>query len=434
MKVMILWHMHQPMYGMTSYGTSLRTYSMPWTFLHAIREYYDMAEMVRRKKVSVTFNLVPSLLIQIEDYANGKADDIWLKHFLKPAEQLSESEREFIQSNFFSLNFNNFIKPYPGFLRLWSRRQEKLSVHDLRDLQVFWLLSQLSAFYHREDKRVKKLVEKGMNFSEYDKAQVYGIAVEILHKVTALYRELGKNSHVEISTTPFFHPILPLLIDTDIAKISMPNAPMPQKKFSHPEDAEKHVMEAVRFMKERGFDVQGMWPAEGSVSEDAVRLLSQFGIKWIATDEGILKRSGGADPHKPYIFEGVRIFFRDHGLSDAIGFTYQKWPPKRAVEDFISHLHEIRHLKSDSAVVSIILDGENPWPEYPNGGLDFLDIFYDRLQREFELVTPSDMNEDPEELKHIFPGSWIRSDFSMWIGNPFENRAWEVLAEAREMF
>ncbi len=434
MRVMILWHMHQPMYGINRDASGARFYPMPWVFVHGIREYYDMIEMVRRTHARVTFNLVPSLILQLEDYISGKANDLWIKHFLKPAEQLSEREQEFIRQNFFSMNYENFIKPYPEFAALLGRRNDRLSVQEYRDIQVYWILAQLSAFYHREDARVKRLVAKGRNFSEYDKSEVFGIAMEIIGKTLKLYHELAAEGVIEVSTTPFYHPILPLLIDIRVARVSMPDAPMPKVDFRHPEDAERHVETALEFMKERGYRVNGMWPAEGSVSEDAVSVFSKYGVRWIATDEGILKRSGMDDPHKVYAFKGVKMFFRDHGLSDAIGFTYQKMQAEMAVDDFIMHLENMRRARPNP-VVSIILDGENPWPGYPDGGLDFLELLYDRLKKDFDLITPSDVGDDEVVgLERLFPGSWIRSDFSMWIGNSAKNRAWEVLHAAREEF
>ncbi len=433
MRVVFLWHMHQPMYGLTA--EKRRRYPMPWTFVHGIREYYDMAEMARRMSARVTFNLVPSLLLQLEEYAEGKAQDLWINRFLKPAEELSQAEKEFLKANFFALNPETFIKPFPRFSALWQRRRAPLSADEFRDLQVFWLLSQLSALYHREDPRVKRLVEKGGGFSEQDKAEVYGIAIEIIRKVLTLYRQLSNDGAVEVSTSPFFHPILPLLIDSRIARISMPDAPMPERHFAHPEDAKLHLLEAFRFMESRGYHVSGMWPSEGSVSDDAIRLMSEVGIKWAATDEGILRRSGGDNPYRIYSLHGVKLVFRDHGLSDAIGFTYQKWPADKAVEDFIAHLREIEASFGEDAVVSVILDGENPWPGYPDGGIDLIEKLYGALENSFQLVTPSDMaDEESEELRSIHPGSWIRSDFSMWIGNPEKNQAWELLSEMRSSF
>ncbi len=434
MRIVIIWHMHQPMYGVTTNGNS-RRYHMPWAFVHGIREYFDMAEMARRCQARVTFNLVPSLLLQLEEYASNRANDIWLRHYLKPAEELSEQERTFIKRNFFSVNPENFIKPYPEFAALWQRRTSVFSVQDYRDLQMWWLLSQISAFHHREDARIKKLVAKGQGFTEQDKIELYGIAVEIIRRTLEIYLELARNNVVEVSTSPFFHPILPLLIDSSVARVSMPDAPMPETVFLHPEDADLHMREALDFMGKRGYRISGMWPSEGSVSEETIKLLSRNSIRWTATDEGILKFSGRDDPHRPYGFSGVKLFFRDHGLSDAIGFVYQKWPPEKAVLDFIHHLEGIRKAKSDSAVVTIILDGENPWPGYPEGGLDFLRLLYSQLSERFELVTPSDiLSEDVEELERLHPGSWIRSDFSMWIGHPTKNRAWELLTKVREDF
>ena len=436
--------MHQPLYAVPERRhpeTPRRKTPLPWVFVHAIREYFDMPEVVRRTifssdRPSLTFNLVPSLLMQMDGYLNGEIEDVWLQVFKRPADRLSELEQDFIRTHFFSLNFKNFISPYPRFTQLYENRKNPLSPKDFRDVQVWWLLSQISVFKQREHPTIVRLLKKGRNFDEDDKSELLAIAMRTSAEALQLYRDLHRQNVIEVSTSPFYHPILPLLIDSDVAKVSMPEAPMPKRRFSYPHDAELHVKKALDFMESRGFKIVGMWPSEGAVSEAAIETLAKFGIEWAATDQGILERSGSSEhPYQVFEFKGVKLAFRDRTLSDLIGFTYHRMPTEMAVNDFVNRLAEIERKFGDDAVVFVILDGENAWPSYPYGGVEFLSKLYLELQKNFDLIAVREaVRKGGLELKQIFPGSWINSDFSMWIGERHKNEAWERLTEVRSQF
>ncbi len=446
-----LWHMHQPFYRDWEKGWL----ALPWVRLHALKAYYDMPWVIKAfPRVQVTINLVPSLLRQIEHYLHG-GTDYFLELSRKPAEELSEEERLFVLEYFFSAHWETMIHPYPGYARLLQKRgpdhgrlKEALrsfSTGDLRDLQVWFNLTWIG-FAHEEHPLCKELRSKGQGFSEEEKQALLDLHLEILAKLFGLYREVQTAGRVEISTSPAFHPILPLLIDTDLARRNLPEAPLPPR-FKHPEDALWQIEEALKD-HERIFEKrpQGMWPSEGSVCPELIPLVAEAGLKWLATDEEILYRSlGQSGPDvllQPYWVEhqGARVafFFRHHALSDRIGFVYRGLSPEEAVKDLLNTARALAQEFSASRppLVCLILDGENPWEYYPDGGKGFLTTLYQELNQseDFRATTFSQYLEEfpPERgFSELYTGSWINANFDIWIGHEEENRAWELLGQVR---
>lgn len=457
-----LWHQHQPMYKNPVNGI----YELPWVRLHATKDYYDTAAILDEfPKIKSNFNLVPSLLFQLDEYAKGIARDKYLDLTLKLAEELTVDDKVFILHNFFMANWETMVNPYPRYLQLLEKRGRQTSLEDLkriqnyfkaaemRDLQVWFNLTWMDPYWKEKDELVKALYEKGKNFTEEEKQLLIKKQLEICGMVVDKYKELQDRGQIEVSTTPFYHPILPLLCDTNNALGSTPQITLPCKRFKHPEDAQAQIQKAVAYYTECfGRPPKGMWPSEGSVAEDVLPIFEQAGIKWIATDEEILFRTL-PEYHKtrqilyqPYAVNAngarMNMIFRDHGLSDALGFVYQKWDAKTAVADFIKHLHKIReHLDfvnqlGPNSLVSIILDGENCWEYYPNDGWDFLRQLYKALSEDecIETVTISDFlekNPPKNTLNKLFPGSWINGNYGIWIGHYEDNTAWDYLSETR---
>ncbi|HKF66035.1 MAG TPA: hypothetical protein VKB36_05895, partial [Vicinamibacterales bacterium] len=301
-RVALLWHMHQPFYE----DLVTHEHILPWVRLHALKDYYGMVALLREfPNVKVTFNLVPSLLVQLEEFAAGRARDPYLDLGLKPASDLSDTEIAFILDNFFHAQRQRMIEIYPRYSELLERRGRaapapaerhlvatRFSVEDLRDLQVWHKLAWLDPFYLTGDRRIQDLITKGRNFSEDDKATLRTVELELLNRVIPEYREAAARGQIEISTSPFYHPILPLLCDTDIYRRTHPNSPMPRQRFQHPEDAAEQLERAAachaRLFGQRPV---GLWPSEGSVSDAMVPLVAGAGFKWMATDEQILGRS-----------------------------------------------------------------------------------------------------------------------------------------------
>lgn len=458
-RIALLWHMHQPFYQDLVSGEHI----LPWVRLHGLKDYWGMVALLREfPSVKVTFNLVPSLLVQLEAFAREEARDRHLELGLKPAHLLNDEERAFCVEHFFHAHRPRMIDPFPRYAELLDRRSSgagalsartqaaQFSVDDLRDLQVWHKLAWVDAYYFERDARVQALVAKGRGFSEDDKALVREIELEILRQVVPEYREAAARGQVELSTSPFYHPILPLLCDTDIYLRTHPHSRMPRERFRHPEDASAQLERAVT-LHERLFGRRpsGLWPSEGSVSDAMVPLVAAAGIRWMATDEEILARTIGrgfdrdAHIYRPYRLgtEGQEVScgFRDHALSDLIGFTYSSWSAEAAADDFVRRVLDAgsRYRAQGGRgepTVFVILDGENAWEHYEGQGRPFLRALYSRLavHPELQTVTMGEACDGADEsLPSIFPGSWIHGDFYIWIGHADDHRAWRQLAEAR---
>jgi alpha-amylase/alpha-mannosidase (GH57 family) len=449
MKVALLWHMHQPSY----WEADAERYRYPWAFLHAARHYHMMGILAKENpEAAMTINVTPVLMEQLEDYSKDNFKDVLLDVVRKPADSLDSSDISRLLDHVFKLNVPTMISPYPRFRELKNlldgTRVKKVREDELRDLQVLYLLTWTGAPLRRRPE-IAELFKKGKHFSEEDKSLVFSVCHEAVKEVLPTFRELGEGGKVEISTTPYFHPILPLLIDCEVARESRHNVHLGDVSFRFPQDARWHVEEAVRaFEGCFARSPRGMWPAEGSVSNAALELLSSCGLKWAATDDAVLVRSLGRFPlseeerHRPYAFRDrdLKVFFRDRELSDRIGFVYSSWDPARGADDLLSRLMGIRDRlgrKESSACVTIILDGENPWEYYADAGVGFLTRFYRGLVSTPGL-EPTGMGDAAESgetggaLSNVVPGSWIDANFDTWIGAPQKNQAWMSLGMARQ--
>ncbi|HUM05009.1 MAG TPA: glycoside hydrolase family 57 protein [Terriglobales bacterium] len=469
LRVVILWHQHQPFYKDLVTGH----YRLPWTRLHALKDYYGMVKLLDEfPDVHQTFNLVPSMVTQIQDYVAGTAQDPFLQVAAKPARDLSTDERRFALQYLFQANAINVIGRYPRYKELWERfrsagdspeRAEKyFQTQDYTDLQV---LSQIGWFdeYFLEEKNIAELIKKGRNFSLDDQRAVVAAEREFLGRVIPVHAEAAKKGRIEISTSPFYHPILPLLCDTQMGAVSSPGLPLPQNRYRHPEDAREQLLRGLDFHeKVFGARPAGVWPSEGSVSEETLAIAHRLGVQWMATDEGVLGRSLGmffsrdgqgrlnSDmAHRLYTIyryekadTRMNLIFRDHTLSDLIGFVYSGMPPQDAANNLIQKIKEsaqpiISH--GQDAVVPIILDGENAWEYYPRSGREFLRRFYDGLSKDpqIEAVTVSEAiarHQSCSYLDSLVPGSWINANYNVWIGASEDNKAWDYLYHARNLY
>jgi alpha-amylase/alpha-mannosidase (GH57 family) len=468
-RVAILWHMHQPYYE----DLVTREHILPWVRLHALKDYYGMVALLREfPDVHVTFNLVPSLLVQLEAFAEDRARDPYLELSLKPAVALTGSDVAFILDNFFHAHRQRMIEAYPRYRELLEKRGSappgaerpatiaaRFSAEDLRDLQVWHKLAWFDPIYLATDERIRGLAAKDRGFTEDDKALLRRVEVELLNRVIPEYRDAIARGQIEVSTSPFYHPILPLLCDTDIYRRTHPASAMPKRRFQHPEDAAEQLERAAA-CHERLFGKRpvGLWPSEGSVSDAMVPLVAEAGFRWMATDEQILANSLGIrfardaagnldQPERLYAAYGVKAggagvscVFRDHGLSDLIGFAYSGWNAHAAATDFVTRLVDAgrryrERTGGEEAIIPIILDGENAWEHFEGGGRPFLRALYGQLQAHPELTTVTmeqACKEPRHELRGIFPGSWIDSNFYIWIGHRDDQRGWDQLAEARQ--
>jgi alpha-amylase/alpha-mannosidase (GH57 family) len=464
-RLAFLWHQHQPYYPDDVAGEN----PMPWVRLHGVKDYSGMAlHLLEFPELRCTINLVPSLLLQLQAYSERGASDRFLDVSRVPADSLRESDCLFLLDHFFMANAEHMIRPFPRYAELHQMRGHgrntarealrRFRQRDLRDLQVWFNLTWVHPLFFDRDEALRGLRDKGRWFTEEDKSVLLAKHLEILRQVVPLHRKLADSGQVELTTTPFYHPILPLLLDKKLAREAMPDVKLPHYAGGYPEDAERHVQRAVEFhARAFGAAPRGMWPAEGSVCQAMVPLLAKHGIEWIATDEEVLNASlHGAvsrdtkghvrDPAKLYQAYALRqgdaalsIVFRDHALSDLIGFHYQRSDPAAAADSFVGSLHGIgQAVQSDEpALVSVILDGENCWEHYPGGGVAFLRAVYDRCLRTpgvRPVCIGDHLAQHPprETLPRLFAGSWINHNFAIWVGHDEDNTAWDALHAARE--
>jgi alpha-amylase/alpha-mannosidase (GH57 family) len=402
-------------------------------------------------KIHQTINLVPSLLEQIEDYAKGTVKDKYLELSLKPAAELSDEEKAFIRDNFFSVNKERIISTFPRYYELYLANLNKKSftTQDYLDLQVLFNLGWIDPIFRQNYPELRDLVYQARFFREEQKQVILHKQLEILEQILPAYKKFGESKQVEIITSPYYHPILPLLYNVTIAKEANWRTILPKVKFAYPQDAKTQIDEAVGFFKSRfGAPPCGMWPSEEAVSEHILPFIIQAGINWIVADEAILFKSLGRKKrdtellYQPHLIKrkdgNLNIVFRDRNLSDLIGFVYHSQSAKAAVDDFMKHLENIHTAhKGRDILVTIAMDGENAWEYYPNDGHDFLDMLYTRLS-DSQIIRTTTISEylqkrSPQfEIKRLAAGSWIYGEFGKWIGHPLKARAWECLAKARQ--
>jgi alpha-amylase/alpha-mannosidase (GH57 family) len=460
-----LWHQHQPYYPDDVTWEN----PMPWVRLHGVKDYYGMAlHLLEFPRMHCTINMVPSLLVQLLQYTDEGRSDRFLDISRIPADGLSEADAIFLLDHFFMANADTMILPCARYAELYHRRAlgkntaqdalRRFTERDLRDLQVWFNLAWLHPLAFDRDANLRELRDKGRSFTEDEKRMLLEKHLAILREVLPLHRQLAESGQVELTTTPYYHPILPLLLDKKLAREAMPEVKLPQYTGGYPDDAAFHVRTAIEQHQALfGQPPRGMWPAEGSVCQSMLPLMGKHGIRWIATDEEVLGASMhgfvGRDAkghvrnpdrmYRPYkVCEGeheLSIVFRDHALSDQIGFRYQHREAGPAAEDFIASLRGIDQSihSNDPALVSIILDGENCWEHYPGGGVAFLRGLYQRCTEtpDVEPMTISDYLEryPPQDtLPKLFAGSWISHNFAIWIGHEEDNTAWDALHRTRE--
>jgi alpha-amylase/alpha-mannosidase (GH57 family) len=459
----VLWHQHQPSYrpGESSIA------ALPWARLHGIKDYVGMALLAERyPDFHHTINLVPCLLDQLEALAAGEATDADLELTRKAADELTPGEATAMLESFFAANIDTMIRPHRRYAELFGMRRpdkrtaaealREFDAEDLRDLQMWHLLAWFHPLVVEARADVRALLAKGERFTEADKEAALKAQAEVLAQIIPRHRGLQEAGIAELTTSPYYHPILPLLLNMESARVAVPGLPLPAEPFRAVDDAAAHLAEAVRSHERRfGRGPRGMWPSEGSVSADIVGPVLRAGISWMASDEDVLGRSlglngrGGADApapdwlYGPYEVSGgsdgkLVMVFRDHVLSDRIGFQYARWPSgEQAAADLLARIRAARPVKAGQPpLVAIIMDGENAWEFYPGQAMAFLTAFYSGACRD-ERIRPVTVSEYLDSygpvgrIERLYPGSWIGANFATWVGQTEKNRAWELLARAK---
>lgn len=395
MFINFVWHFHQPLYRHPESGE----YLLPWVNFHTTRNYWQMLRIIEETEFPCTINLVPCLLEQIIDYAENRAADSILRALQKPPEKLTEEE------------ISRLKRFFPQFHSIYSPSE----------LQKKVLISFFSPLERPEEK---------------SREELFHLREKIFSEIIGYFGQLKNKKLLELTISPYYHPLLPMLIDSSCAREEAPDLP----EFQHPEDASWQLTEGKEyFLKFFGFSPSGLWPSEGALSRAACQQLAMLGFNLTFTDENLLWKSLDCRPDLNLLYQAydcarVSILFRDRELSDLIGFEYHRWPTSQAVSDFIRKLDHRAEKVPEKAICSIILDGENPWGGYSNNGLDFLRLLFDRIKesRRLRPVLSSDYlkTHRPQADLNLKAGTWM-SSFFKWVGHPDKVAAWKKLAAYR---
>lgn len=474
--VAFIWHQHQPLYKSREAVTDASgQYRLPWVRLHGTKDYLDLILILERfPKLHQTINLVPSLILQLEDYATGEGIDPYMGLTLTSVEQFNLAQKHYIIEHFFDANYATMIAPHPRYRQLYDQKKdygiawclENWTQQDYSDLLAWHNLAWIDPIFW-DDPEIAVWLEKGKNFTLSDRQRIISKQRQIIRRILPYHHKMQQSGQIEVITSPYTHPILPLLADTNVGRVAIPKMTLPQLRFQWSADIPRHLEKAWDlYISHFNCTPRGLWPSEQSVSPAILPYIAKQGFNWICSDEGVLGSSLNHFFHRdetgniyepellyrPYRLDtpngDLAIVFRDHRLSDLIGFTYGSMDSHQAAMDLIGHLEAIErsllHHQGDGTglnepwLVTIALDGENCWEHYPKDGLFFLEELYRRLSQhpDLKLVTVSEFIEQfppTITLPKLHSGSWIDACFSTWIGDPVKNKAWDYLTIAREV-
>jgi alpha-amylase/alpha-mannosidase (GH57 family) len=470
-ELVLLWHMHQPDYRDQGTGE----FVLPWVYLHATKDYSDMAHHLEAHPgVKAVVNFVPVLLDQLEDYgrqfSEGNLRDPLLRLLAAPdLDQVDHATRSLVLESCFKSNHRNMVEPFPHYKRLHDiRRQMKalgegaldyLSGQYLADLLVWFHLAWTGESVRRHEETVVRLMAKGQAYDHADRRELFELVGRLVRDTVPRYRRLEERGQIELSTTPHYHPLAPLMLDFASAREALPAAEIPDKPYPGGRARVAwHIDSALDSHARRfGKAPVGMWPAEGAVSGPLMEMLAERGVRWTASSEAVLANSlregdsGKPQPERSnYLYRPYRVragnnemtcFFRDERLSDLIGFEYSKWFGKDAALHFMQNLEDIRRRAPKAGappLVSVILDGENAWEYYPYNGYYFLADLYAELEKHPAVRTTTfaeAISSHPAAaLPRLVAGSWVYGTFSTWVGAPDKNLGWAMLEEAKRSF
>lgn len=478
LQLILCWHMHQPDYREYLH----HGYVLPWTYLHAMKDYTDMVyHLEQHPRARAVVNFVPILVEQLHDYEqqfkSGHIRDALLRMLAyEHLDELGDDARKHILDSCFKSNHTKMLQPYRSYQHLFDLQAlmdghgrenvTYLSGQYLADLLVWYHLVWMGESIRRSSETVARLMTKGSQFTYAERRELFDLIGTTIAEIVPRYRKLAEAGQIEISSTPYNHPIMPLLLDFAAARESEPNAPLPQTA-QYPGGLARlhsHLSNAVESHKQNfGAAPHGMWPSEGGVSRATLKILAEHGCEWTATGQAVLANSLAREMndyplpgssgylYKPYLVETggkpIYCFFRDDHLSDKVGFEYAKWKGDDAAADFVHHLEEILHNApgEDDPVVTVILDGENAWEYYPYNAYYFLSELYTRLENHPDIgmttfhecvknLDDANSRVTPSNLQQMVAGSWVYGTFSTWIGSPDKNRGWDLLCDAKRSY
>ena len=459
LSIAFYWHMHQPVYQLTPTGD----YLMPWTRLHAIKDYLDMLLITDKfKNIKLNFNLVPVLLDELIDYGENEMHDIHSRLTITDVKDLSNDDKEFIINNFFDANYHSMILPHSEYNRLYQKAQQNayddigiFTEQEYSDLMALFNLVWFDPIYLNKYPELKKLIKKGKNYSLEDRIKIIELQREIIRQIIPTYKKYIKKGKIEVTTSPYYHPILPILLDeTEIKKAQYKDFPT---NLNMKEDAKIQTKYALDRIEELlGVRPKGVWPSEQCISPRVAEMLKDLGVKWTISDEGVLSNSINfefvrdfrgylEDPYhlmKSYNYEGVDIIFRDAMLPNLIGFEYQNHSAEGSANDLYDRIKvaqdKLLSSPDDCHLLTIAMDGENCWENYAQDGDEFLSKIYSLIENDptLETVLISDYLEKDtsKPLPKLSSGSWVNRNFKLWIDEPLKNLAWTYLKQVHEDF
>ena len=459
LSIAFYWHMHQPVYQLTPTGD----YLMPWTRLHAVKDYLDMLVILDKfKNIKLNFNLVPVLLDELIDYGENGMHDIHSRLTITDVKDLSNDDKEFIINNFFDANYHSMILPHSEYNRLYQKAQQNayddieiFTEQEYSDLMALFNLVWFDPIYLNKYPELKKLIKKGKNYSLEDRIKIIELQREIIRQIIPTYKKYIKKGKIEVTTSPYYHPILPILLDeTEIKKAQYKDFPT---NLNMKEDAKAQTKYALDRIEELlGVRPKGIWPSEQCISPRVAEMLKDLGVKWTISDEGVLSNSINfefvrdfrgylEDPYhlmKSYNYEGVDIIFRDAMLPNLIGFEYQNHSAEGSANDLYDRIKvaqdKLLSSPDDCHLLTIAMDGENCWENYAQDGDEFLTKIYSLIENDptLETVLISDYLEKdtPKPLTKLSSGSWVNRNFKLWIDEPIKNLAWSYLKQVHDDF
>ena len=461
LSIAFYWHMHQPEYRLSSDGDYLRA----WVRLHAVKDYLDMIKIVDNfKNIKVNVNLVPVLLDALIDYGENEAHDLHSRLTVTPIEELNDEDKEFILNNFFDANYKTMIYPNSRYNKLFKKRQEMYTLdtdafsnEEYSDLMALFNLVWFDPTFVEGNPEIKRLVKKGKNYSLQDRIRIIELQREIIREIIPTYKKYVEQGKVEVTTSPYYHPILPILLDIKSVKIQNTDGLPSDLKMS--QDAKNQTKMALDRIEELiGKRPTGIWPSEHCVSPKELDLFKDLGLEWSISDEGILAGSINfefvrdfkgylEDPYhlvKSYEYKnGLKMVFRNSMIANLISFEYPNFDSEMAAKDLYERIKVIQSklLSSpdENHLLTIAMDGENSWENYPKDGSIFLNTLYGLIDGDesLETVLISDyLEKDPHHkpLNRIKSGSWINKSFKLWIDEPVKNTAWQYLKRVRDDF
>lgn len=462
--IAFIWHMHQPNYKDKDTGD----YLMPWVRLHAIKDYLDMLLILEKfPKIKQTFNIVPLLIDQLNDYSVNNAHDAHSRLTVSKIEDLSNEDKKFVLDHFFDANFANMIESHDVYRSLYEKRYQNkeifiddFSPQDFSDIMAWFNLAWFDPYWVENNPELTKLYLKGSNFTLEDRRQIIQIQREIIAEIIPAYKKFWDEGKIEIATSPYYHPIMPLLLDFESAKVSNPNTTLPHSKSGYVDDARYQVLKSIeKFQDVFGKKPVGLWPSEHCISDEVLDLISEFDFKWTITDEGVLSKTIGKefvrnfrgqmeDPFdlcQSYKYtadnKDISLLFRNSALANLIGFEYGNHEPSAAANDLYERIKTIQAKLQNSPdknhIITIALDGENCWESYKFDGRPFLLELYKLLSEDdsLDVTTVSEYLSTVEhvrKLDSVHSGSWINRNFNIWIGDPTKNLAWDYISKTRE--